>query len=87
MKKKKQKRRKRRRNARHEIRAAHAKRSKPAKNSHPMPPSTPWLRMISTSVEDESGGSDSRGLFAQRTGRRQSSETDLYVPAHDPRNR
>jgi hypothetical protein len=94
MKKKKQKRRKRRRTARHELRAAHAKRSKPAKKSRSMPPPTPWLRIIPTSVEDGASGTgfslsglDYGWLTSKPDRQKPILPMDLNIPAHGRRNR
>jgi hypothetical protein len=86
MKKKNRKRDPRRRTARLEVLPVHTKRRGAAKKTKKVEnASTPWLRVLSSGIDDEPAGL--RESFSRRNGRRQSPDVDLYVPEHKSRSR
>jgi hypothetical protein len=87
MKKKKRKHRKRTPSARHEAPAVHAKRraSVQEKKAECAPP--PWLRILSSGIEDDASTQVSGGLLSRRNGRHQSQDLDLYIPEDNSRSR
>jgi hypothetical protein len=87
MKKKNRKQRKRGQAARHKVGAVHTKRRKSVQEKKIESASPPWLRILSTIIEDDSSTEVSRGLFSHRNGRRQPRDLDLYTPEHDSRRR
>ena len=87
MKKKNRKQRKRRQVARHAMRAVQAKRRKSVQKKKVESVSTPWLRIVPSSIEDDPSTDVSGELSSRRNGRRQPRDLDLYIPEHDLRSR
>jgi len=87
MKKKKRKQRKHRQSARHDARAVPARRRESAKKKKVECASPPWLRIVSSGIEDDSRTDVSGGLFSLRNGGRQPRDLDLYIPEDKTRSR
>jgi hypothetical protein len=87
VKKKNRKQRKRRQSAPHKARAIPAKRRETVKKKKIERASTPWLRVLSTGIEDDPRAVVSRELLSQRNGRRRPRDLDLYIPEDSLRSR
>ncbi len=87
MKKKTRNQRKLRKSARHEVPTVHAKRRGNAQKKKIKCPSTPWLRIVPSAIEDDPSTDVSRRLFSLRKGRRQPRDLDLYIPEADLQSR
>jgi hypothetical protein len=87
MKKKNRKRRKRNLSARHEPRTVHAKRRERTQKKRVESASPPWLRILSSDIENDPSADVSGGLLSRPNGRHQAQDLDPYVPEDDSRSR
>jgi hypothetical protein len=80
MKKKTRSPRKRRQTARHAVRTTSPKRRTNSKRNRSGNAPAPWLRLMSSEIDDELRAEDFRNFFSPRNGRRQPRNMDLYIP-------